>query len=254
MKNIRPVNLLLCLALFLLPGIATGNEHADPGHRFDSPRSILFTGNSFTFYNNSIYLHLRKLLVAEDPATRQEIFLKSMTISGAVLSDHRGGLQQMLESRPWEVIVLQGHSREAIEQDMAPAFQTTAHDFSTAIRAKGAEPVLFMTWAYADRPEMTEKLVEAYTRLGEASGMRVIPVGLAFAQALEQIDGVRLHDTDNVHPSLAGTYLAAAVFYSALYGKSPEHLEYQAALDETLARQLREVAWKTVRDYKGKTD
>lgn len=253
MTKTRLFNLLLCLALFLLPGVATSDEHADPDYRLPSPRSILFTGNSFTFYNNSIYLHLRKFLGAENPATRQQIFLKSMTISGARLADHRGGLQQMLESRPWEVIVLQGHSREAIEPAMAPAFQAAAHEFSAAIRAKDAEPVLFMTWAYADRPEMTDKLKTAYTRLGEDSGMMVVPVGVAFAKALEQIDDVRLHDPDKVHPSLEGTYLAAAVFYSALYGKSPSALAYDAGLDKTLARRLREIAWRSVRDYRLET-
>ena len=107
-----------------------------------------------------------------------------------------------------------------------------------------------MTWAYADRPEMTNKLVVAYTHVGEESGMRVVPVGLAFANAQKQIEGVRLHDADNVHPSLAGTYLAAAVFYSALYGKSPAALAYEAGLDGTLAHQLREIAWNTTVDYK----
>ena len=145
---------------------------------------------------------------------------------------------------------MQGHSREAIEPDMARGFQSAAKEFSSTIRSRGTEPVLFMTWAYADRPEMTEKLVVAYTQLGEESGMRVIPVGLAFANAKNQIDDVRLHDADNVHPSLAGTYLAAAVFYSALYGKSPAALAYEAGLDGTLAQQLREIAWNTVVDYK----
>lgn len=254
MKIIRPTTLLMCLALFLLPGMVAFGKEPTNHEPVDAPQSILFVGNSFTFYNNSIYSHLRKFLFAEDPATRQEIFLKSMTISGAVLADHRGGLQQMLESRPWEVIVLQGHSREAIDPTLAPAFQPVVHEFSEKIRSKGAEPVLFMTWAYADRPDMTDKLVRAYTRLGEASGIRVIPVGLAFAQARKQINDVRLHDADNVHPSLEGTYLAAAVFYSALYGKSPLELGYEAGMDGTLARQLRGVAWKTVSDYSGKTD
>lgn len=250
MKTPHPFVLLLCLVLLLLPGFAAGDDETTNYGHFDSPQSILFVGNSFTFYNNSIYLHLRKFLQMEDPATRQKIFLKSMTISGAVLADHRGGLQQMLESRPWEVIVLQGHSREAIEPEMARGFQSVAKEFSGTIRSRGAEPVLFMTWAYADRPEMTGKLVVAYTQLGEESGMRVVPVGLAFANAQKQIDGIRLHDADNVHPSLAGTYLAAAVFYSALYGKSPATLAYEAGLDGTLTRQLREIAWKTVVDYK----
>ena len=249
MKNFRLHALPLLLALFLLPASASCETRADSQGQVAPPKSILFAGNSFTFYNNAIYTHLRKLLVADDPSTREEIFLKSMTISGAVLADHRGGLQQMLENRAYDVVVLQGHSREAIEPGMQAAFQAALEELSGKVRARGAEPVLFMTWAYADRPEMTAKLVSAYTRLGEKFEMKVVPVGLAFEAASQRLEGVVLHDPDKVHPSLAGTYLAAGVFYSALYGKSPLELEYDAGLDKELARGLRQVAWQTVRDF-----
>ena len=71
--------LLLCLLLFSVQPTNADQEVT----RVDPPKSILFVGNSLTFYNNAIYTHLRKLLMAKDSATRQEIFLKSMTISGA---------------------------------------------------------------------------------------------------------------------------------------------------------------------------
>lgn len=217
--------------------------------RIDPPNSILFVGNSFTFYNNAIYTHLRKLLVAEDPALRHSIFLKSMTISGATLSDHTGGLRQMLSSRSWDIVVMQGHSRAAIEADRLSGFQSTIRQFAAEIRSNGGEAVLFMTWAYAEQPEMTPELASAFTRLGHEEGLMVIPVGLAFAQAQVEIPGVVLHDSDRLHPSLEGTYLAAAVFYAAFYGKSPETLAYDAGLDETLAQGLRRIAWQTVSRY-----
>jgi len=249
MKFSRPCYRLTCLLLGLLLFIPVHAQEFPLITRVDPPKSILFTGNSFTFYNNAIYSHLRKLLVAEDPSTRKNIFLKSMTISGAVLSDHRGGLIQMLDSRQWDVIVLQGHSREAIDADMAPAFESASREFSETIRSTGAEPVLFMTWAYSDHPEMTINLVNSYTQLGNKLNILVIPVGLAFEQASRDIPGVVLHQQDRIHPSIEGTYLAAAVFYAALYGKSPLNLDYQAGLDETLARKLRQAAWQAVLKY-----
>lgn len=249
MKNFRLSILLLFLALALLPTEAPCESRDTLRLHFKPPESVLFTGNSLTFYNNSIYTHLRRLLVAEDPAAREKILLKSMTISGAVLAEHRDGLQQMLESRSWDVIVLQGHSREAIDPAMLPGFRTALEDSSGRIRSSGSEPVLFMTWAYSDRPQMTAELNSIYSRLGKEFDMMVIPVGLAFEKAGVKLNGVRLHTDDTVHPSLAGTYLAAAVFYCALYGKSPEKLGYDAGLDAELARSLRQVAWQTVLDY-----
>jgi len=215
----------------------------------DRPGSILFVGNSLTFYNNAIYTHLRGLLVAEDPANRKAIFLKSMTISGALLSDHRGGLMQLLDSRDWDVVVLQGQSREATDENKAQGFQTATRQFASHIRKRGAEPVLFMTWAYAERPEMIGNLAAAFLRLGHDVNARVIPVGLAFERVRKSIPGVSLHHSDGIHPSLEGTYLAAAVFYSSMFGKSPEGLDYHAGLDSHLARQLRQAAWQTWTDY-----
>lgn len=217
--------------------------------RIPPPDSVLFIGNSLTFYNNAIYTHLRKLLVAEDPATRQSIFLKSMTISGGLLSDHRGGLMQMLDSRDWDVVVLQGQSREAIDEEMADNFASTAEAFTGDIRRHGAEPVLFMTWAYSDRPGMTADLSRSFTRIGDELQVMVVPVGLAFRRVRDQVPDAVLHDPDGIHPSLEGTYLAAAVFYTALFGRSPVDLEYTAGLDPARARILREAAWQAVRDY-----
>lgn len=241
---------LLLFALVAAP--ANGAEEPRPLLETETPHSILFTGNSFTFYNNAVYTHMRKLLMAEDQASRERIFLKSMTISGAVLGDHRGGMQQMLNSREWDVIVLQGHSREAIDPELMPNFHATLDQFSAVIDLHGARPVLFMTWAYSDRPEMITELEPAFAKLGKDMNIPVAPVGSAFAEAQRRIPGVVLHDEDRIHPSLAGTYLAAAVFYSTLYGKSPATLDYDAGLGEELAGQLRRIAWHSVQAFEGK--
>ena len=244
--RLKSLFLLLCL---LAPAVSA--THAEEGPA-SPPDSILFVGNSFTFYNNAIYSHLRKLLMAEDPSTRRSIFLKSMTISGGVLADHEGGLKQMLNLRPWHTIILQGHSLEAIDAQRSPGFSKALTDFSGLIRAQGARPVLFMTWAYADRPGMTPELDRAFTRLGDDLDMQVAPVGLAFANVLAEEPGIELHVADKLHPTLAGTYLAAAVFYASLYGKSPEPLNYDAGLDEASARLMRRVAWTTVNEYESR--
>jgi hypothetical protein len=43
-----------------------------------------------------------------------------------------------------------------------------------------------MTWAYADKPQMTAQLAEAYTKAGNANKALAIPAGLAFAKALSK--------------------------------------------------------------------
>jgi len=67
MKRLAP---LLCLAL-LLPFAAaaqTKPQRADFGG--EPPQSILWVGNSFFYYNNSMHTHLLRLVAAADPKSR----------------------------------------------------------------------------------------------------------------------------------------------------------------------------------------
>jgi hypothetical protein len=122
---------------------------------------------------------------------------------------------------------------------------------SDIVRQHGAKPVFFMSWAYADKPEMTAELAEAYTRAGNDNDALVIPAGLAFAKSVKERPDLNLYVADKRHPSLAGTYLAANTVYAALFRKSPAGLKYTAGLDEGTAHFLQTVAWQTVQDYYG---
>jgi hypothetical protein len=117
------------------------------------------------------------------------------------------------------------------------------------VRKFGAAPVLFMSWAYADRPEMTAQLSDAYTTAGNANDTLVIPAGLAFARAIAKRPNINLYAADKRHPSPAGTYLAACVTFAALYKRSPVDNEYRATLAPATASFLQSVAWETVQDY-----
>ena len=112
---------------------------------------------------------------------------------------------------------LQGAVHEAVQRNAKLLVQA------------GVRPVLFMSWAYKDKPEMTAQLAEQYTLAGHANDALVIPAGLAFAKAIARAiakaiakrPALALYEADKRHPSMAGTYLAACTAYAALYRKSP---------------------------------
>ena len=208
------------------------------------PDKVLFVGNSFTFYNNGIHTHYRNLVRSARPDDASKGRVRIMTMSGARLPEHRAALKSVLDSEPWDVVVLQGHSRGPIEEVTAAAFRDAARHYAGAIREHGAEPVFFMTWAYADAPGMTEKLESAYGAIAGELDARVVPVGLAFAQATRERPDINLFADDKQHPSLAGSYLAACMFYAALRGASPEGIDYDAGLDPEVARYLQRLAWQ----------
>ena len=96
---------------------------------------------------------------------------------------------------------------------------------------------------------MTETLADAYIKAGNENNMMVIPAGIAFANSIAGRKDIDLYVKDKRHPSLAGTYLAAAVTYASLFKKSPIDNSYTAGLDPEVAKYLQTVAWNTVKDF-----
>jgi len=75
---------------------------------------------------------------------------------------------------------------------------------------------------------------------------------LAFERSKSENPTIGLYYVDGKHPSLEGTYLAACVFYAALYGKSPEGNGYVARLNADTAGKLQKTAWDSVTAFYGK--
>jgi hypothetical protein len=237
---------LLLATLLLLAALAAGAKPTVT--QIDPPKSILYIGNSYTFYNNGQHTRLRDLAAASAEVGKLGV-VKIMTVSGAYLHDQAAGVPAILASRKWDVVVLQGYSTEPMEGERAEKFRETARAYDKLIRASGARTVFFMTWAYQDKPEMTAKLASGYEAIGNELGALVVPVGLAFERSLKARPALVLHYKDREHPSLAGSYLAACTFYAALFGKSPAGNAETAGLDEETAKFLQGVAWETVKAY-----
>jgi hypothetical protein len=250
-RNRRNKAMKLVLAMCAL-AIGTAFAQTTPKvKRIDAPKHVLFVGNSFIYYNNSMHGHLREIVKAAGVTGEQGFLFKSMTISGGYLSELEGGLNFTLYQRKWDLVVLQGQSTEPMDGERAEKFRETARRYDKSIREAGSKTAFFMTWAYQNKPEMTAPLAEGYLKIGNELDALVVPVGLAFHAAIKERPALILHFTDKFHPSLPGTYLAANTFYAALYGKSPLGNPYRAGLDKDTAEFLQGIAWKTVKGFYG---
>ncbi len=209
------------------------------------PDRVLFIGNSYTYYNNSLHNHYREMVEEVFPDKQHHVRIN--TISGGRLMEHGKGLGYMLASDDWDVVVLQGHSLGPI-QDF-DNFRNAAIRHATSIRDDGARPVLFMTWARTGKPEMTAKLQAGYESVAREIDAEVSPVGLAFEAVTRLRPDIELRISDRSHPTLAGTYLAASVFFVRLHGVSIADVAYTAGLPDDTAAYLRRIAEQTVKDY-----
>lgn len=155
--------------------------------------------------------------------------------------------------QPWGVVVFQGNSMEPISTDIKVKsdFQTAAKRMANFAHANGSKVLYFMTWAQKDKPEQTAKLANAYYDIAKETGGFVAPVGLAFEQISKQYPELNLYHSDGKHPSLEGTYLAAAVFFSILYNQPPigGALPIDSNMSPETAIKLQTVAWETVQNF-----
>lgn len=214
----------------------------------EAPGKVLFVGNSFTYYNNSLHNHYRELVAAASPSQDYAGIVRSLTISGGYLPEH-AGLPALVASESWDVVVLQGYSTGPIGTETASPFRDAAREFVGVIRDSGARPAFFMTWAYMGKPEMMALLDQAYTNIGRELDAQVVPVGLAFERVTLERPDLKLRIADRKHPTLAGTYLAACTFYAALRGESPQGTQYLAGLSADTAEYLQKTAWEVFLDY-----
>src|SRR4051812_30467546 len=236
----------------------------------DFPKTKIFISNSFFYYNNSMHSHVLALERAADPEHKKDFRATSVTISGSGFDWHdvasyfrpnaignysfdeqNNVIFNKLE-KLFDVAIMMDCSQCPIHPKLKTVFTEFARTGSETARAHGARPVFFMSWAYADKPEMTAQLAEAYTLAGNANDALVIPAGLAFARATAKQPELNLYVADKRHPSLAGTYLATCVVYAALTGRSPVGNSYVAGIDAPTAKFLQTVAWETVQEYYAK--
>lgn len=224
------------------------------------PERILFVGNSYFYYNNSLHNHVSALVKADDAALGARLQFKSSTIGGAALNHHN--LPHLLTpgrigvAQPFQWVVMQGGSGEPLSAQRRATFRKTAADNAALVRAAGGQVALYMTHAYVKphprvNPNNAIATQSMYVDVGNDIHALVIPVGLAFEVAYQRYPALKLHHPDGTHPGLLGTYLAACTTYATLYGRSPVGNAYRAdgAIEADVALQLQQLADDVVSQF-----
>lgn len=232
-------------------------------------RSLLWVGNSFYYYNNSMHGHVGQLLTA---AGGRGYRASSATISGSGLNWHDVASHLRPDSgvgsysfvgdnevrfnpqggRRFDAVMMMDCSQCPIHPQLGPLFHEFVGKHSATARRFGTEPILFMSWAYSDKPDMTAPLAAEYVKAGKAHNALVVPAGLAFAASVAKRPDISLIVADKRHPSLAGTYLAACTVMASVYKLNPVGNRYTAGLPADVAAHLQVVAWDTAQTFHAK--
>lgn len=213
---------------------------------------VLFIGNSHTA-TNGLPDVVRDLAGSVD----RDVEVGMIAPGGAWLRDHAASAETTdLISEGWDFVVLQ-------EQSMAPAVANVARtesypaalQLSTLAVGNGADIVLYMTWGhlggspgigFASFESMQSAIAETYLNFGDALGAEVAPVGAAWWWSLAERPDIMLYQDDGVHPSVAGTYLAAATITGTILDIDPLTLGDDGGIEGDTAEALRGFASRAV--------
>ena len=232
------------------------------------PKKILFIGNSLIFWNDGIDYHMAQLAGSANPPLAVEA--ESSTKMMMPLQRLWKFAKDEIENGDYDIVILQEDMQTSSsfkESKTADSFHEYARKFDALIKESGAKTVFFMAWPFEDGGEVPitfEEIAQAHRDIAAELGADVAPVALAIQRSMEERPDLDVFDSDQIHPSIYATYLAANVVYATIFGKSPEGLTYLPpkgiyrlsdretvvdGINEEEAAFLQRIAWETVQDY-----
>ena len=230
-------------------------------------KEVLFIGNSYTYYNN-----LPDLVNEIALSFGDTLMHESSTPGGSNFNAHSTNAQTLnkINQQQWDYVVLQAQSQEL---SFSP-FQVASDSYPYAeilvdsifANSSCTEPLFFMTWGrkYGDQSNcqfyppvctylgMQQRLRESYLDMTFTHNTSCSPVGMAWKKSIEIDSTLNLYSSDNSHPSIYGSYLAACTFYSSIFKKSAVGSTYWPnAIDSASAYILQQIGSSTVLDSLG---
>lgn len=226
-----------------------------------NPERVLYIGNSYLYYNDSLHNHVRRMLEEDYLKEIDTTNYKLVTISGSRSwhhnVDHPLNHKKIGSKKPFELVIIQGGSGETDTKSERKIFSDSVEEIVNKVHASGAEAALYMIHAYVTphknaNPKMITDIKKMYIEAGNKNNALVIPVGIAFENAYSAMPNIELHKPfDGSHPSILGTYLAACVVFGSITQKSPSGLNYNYfnTINDSDREFLQKIAHETVEDF-----
>jgi hypothetical protein len=117
------------------------------------PETILFIGNSYLYYGDSLHNHFRRM-VEEYFSGYDASSVKSATIGGSRLKHHN--VERLIKPKAissiekFDLVILQGGSGETLTIDSRKEFSYFVKKHVQTIRENNSQAALYMTHAYVE--------------------------------------------------------------------------------------------------------
>ncbi|MBN1969699.1 MAG: hypothetical protein JXR48_07055 [Candidatus Delongbacteria bacterium] len=217
---------------------------------------ILFVGNSYTYSNN-----LPEIIASFAIETDKQYEYQMIAPGGCTLKSHYqdGNVLNALENNHFDFTILQEQSQiPVVDYVKDSMFIKYAIKLDALIKQNGSDTMLFMTWGrknggtqsyggysspeFANFENMQDSLNSTYTRASECINSEIAEIGEGFRISITSYPEIELFSNDGSHPSYAGSYLAALIFYSKLFQCSTQAIQFHGSLDSETAETLKNIS------------
>lgn len=214
---------------------------------------VLFLGNSYCSVNN-----LPSLVQSLSNAAGKTLIMDSSMPGGMTISGHVNDPTSTAKINlgTWDYIVVQEQSQVPTipyyrYNDMYPALS------DLKMMAEQANPcvkiITYMTWGrrfggqqcdpggvncspvFVDFNHMQDSLTSAYMEISDLLSVQCAPVGVTWKNVLNDTTLV-LHSSDNSHPNIDGSYLAACSIFSSIWKVPASGNAYTAGISSPRAQ------------------
>lgn len=228
---------------------------------YSKTKRVLFLGNSYTYVND-----LPKMLADMAKSTGDTLIYDSNVPGGHSIGNHSlntVSLSKIMVGN-WDFVVLQGQSYELANTTPEISPYPYAKKLDSIINKYNdcVETVYYMTWGrkngdpsscpsipyLCSYEKMDSVIHKNYMWLTDTTNAIVAPAAAVWRSLRKNYPLIELYQTDESHPSVAGTYAAASAFYTTLYRKDPSLVTYNPGLTTTEAANIRSTAKKVVYD------
>ena len=173
---------------------------------------ILFIGNSHTYYNDMPVM-VRRRFIEEDGFDCEVTMIAH---GGWFLAQHveEPDVRFNIRYGNYDYVVLQEHAHPFGPEEK---FFKAARTLTEWIKEAGSTPVIYMTWAKKDEPEVQQRMTDAHRQIAEETGSLLAPVGEDWWGYRKSWPDLEMYNEDGAHASEAGSEFAAKHIWSVIH-------------------------------------
>ncbi|MCH3923482.1 MAG: T9SS type A sorting domain-containing protein [Bacteroidales bacterium] len=217
---------------------------------------VLYVGNSYTYVND-----LPTIISNIAASQNHNIVSTQFLTGGAMFQTHYNNqaLIDTIKKGGFDIMVLQGQSQEVCFPPYQ--FQSQVYPYAKKLDSifkaynHNGKVIFYMTWGYrygdaincqeyapfCNYFSMSEEICNNYTTMANDFSSFVAPVGKAWQKSIIEDSNIVLHQSDNSHPTIKGSYLAACVFYNTMFNDTVSSTFY-STLNQNDAQRMQRIA------------